>query len=126
MCLPADAMFKRKLVQRIHVETLHGGVSLTMAAIREQCWILTLRQLVKSVRSACWACKRFIASPLTVPPPGPLPTDCTNGGTAFKVIGTDFAGPIKYKQCKKSEEKAYLAISHVASPEPYAWKCCPV
>ena len=43
MCLPADAMFTRKLVQRIHVETLHGGVSLTMAAIREQCWILTLR-----------------------------------------------------------------------------------
>ena len=103
-------MFTRKLVQRIHVETLHGGVSLTMASIREQYWIPTLRLLVKSVRSACWGCKRFIASPLTVPPPGPLPTDRTNGGAAFEVIGTDFAGPIKYKQRKKSDEKAYLAI----------------
>ena len=90
-------MFTRKLVQRIHVETLHGGVALTMAAIREQYWIPTLRQLVKSVRSACWGCKRFIASPLTVPLPGLLPTDHTDGGTAFEVIGTDFAGPIKYK-----------------------------
>ena len=108
--LPADAVFTRKLVQRIHVETLHGGVALTMAAIREQCWIPTLRQLVKSVRSACWGCKRFIASPLTVPPPGPLPTDRTDGGTTFEVIGTDFAGPIKYKQRKKGEEKAYLVI----------------
>ena len=108
--LPAYAMFTRKLVQRIHVETLHVGVSLTMAAIREQYWIPTLRQLVKSVRSACWSCKRFIASPLTVPSPVPLPTDRTNGGAAFEVIGTDFAGPIKYKQRKKSEEKASLAI----------------
>ena len=43
-------------------------------------------------------------------PRGPLPTDRTNGGAAFEVIGTDFAGPIKYKQRKRSEEKAYLAI----------------
>ena len=81
-----------------------------MAAIREQYWIPTLRQLVKSVRSACWGCKRFIASHLTVPPLRPLPTDRTDGGTAFEVIGTDFAGPIKYKQRKKGEEKAYLVI----------------
>ena len=27
------------MIQRIHVETLHGGVSLTMAAIHEQYWI---------------------------------------------------------------------------------------
>ena len=67
--LPADALFTRKLVQRIHVETLHGGVTLTMAAIREEYWIPKLRKLVKSVRSACWGCKRFQASPLTVPPP---------------------------------------------------------
>ena len=107
---PADALFTRKLVQRIHVETLHGGVTLTMAAIREEYWIPKLRKLVKSVRSACWGCKRFQASPLIVPPPGPLPTDRTIGGAAFEVIGTDFAGPLKYKQRKKSEGKAYLAI----------------
>ena len=110
MYLPADALFTRKLVQRIHVETLHGGVTLTMAAVREEYWIPKLRKLVKSVRSACWGCKRFQASPLTIPPPGPLPTDRTIEGTAFEVIGTDFAGPLKYKQRKKSEGKAYPAI----------------
>ena len=51
--LPADSMFTRKLVQRIHAETLHGGVSLTMAAVRESYWIPKLRKLVKSVRSTC-------------------------------------------------------------------------
>ena len=59
--LPADATFTRKLVQRIHAEILHGGVSLTMAAIREKYCIPTRRKLVKSVRSTLWGCKRFRA-----------------------------------------------------------------
>ena len=78
--------------------------------IPEQYWITTLRQLVKSVRSACWGCKHFTASSLTVPHPVPLPKDRTNGGAAFEVIGIDFAGPIKYKQKRRSEEKAYFTL----------------
>ena len=108
--LPAGRLFTRKLVQRTHAETLHGGVSLTMAAIREEYWIPTLRQLVKSVRSAFWGCKRFRALPLTVPPPGPLPTDLTHGRAPFEVIGTDFAGPIYYRLSQKREGKTYLLI----------------
>ena len=37
-------------------------------------------------------------------------TDRTIGGAAFKVIGTAFAGSLKYKQHKKSKGKAYGAI----------------
>ena len=110
MYLPAEVLYTRKLVQRIHVETFHGGVSLTMTAVREQYWIPTLRQRVKSAPSACWGCKRFKALLWTTPPPGPLVTDSTNSGTAFEVIETDFAGAIKSKQHKKREGKAYLAI----------------
>lgn len=108
--LPADSLFTRKLVQRIHAETLHGDVSLTMAAIHEEYWVPTLRQLVKSVRSACWGCKCFRALPLTAPPSGPLPTDRIHGRAAFEVIGTNFAGPIYYKLSQKREGKAYLVI----------------
>lgn len=112
MYLPADGLFTRELVQRIHVETLHGGLTLTMAAIREEYWTPKLRKLVKSVRSACccWGCKSFQASPLTVQRPEPLPTDRTIGGAEFKVIGTAFVGSLKYKQHKKSKGKAYRAI----------------
>ena len=42
--------------------------------------------------------------------PGPLPEDRTTVSAAFEVIGTDFAGPIRYKQRKKSEGQAYLAV----------------
>lgn len=40
--VPANSGFTRKLVQRYHVETLHGGVLLTMAAVRETYWVPTL------------------------------------------------------------------------------------
>ncbi|XP_068712807.1 uncharacterized protein [Montipora foliosa] len=110
MYLPVDATFTRKLVQRIHAETLHGGMSLTMAAVCEEYWIPTLRKLVKSVRSTCWGCKQFRALPVRAPPPGLLPKERTVISGAFEVIGTDFAGPILYKLRNKREGKAYLVI----------------
>ena len=67
--LPADALFTKKLVQQFHVDTLHGGVLLTMAATRETYWIPRLRQLVKTVPSNCFGCKRFTTVPITKPPP---------------------------------------------------------
>ena len=37
--LPRSAVFTRILVQKIHCETLHGGIGLTMVAVRERYWI---------------------------------------------------------------------------------------
>ena len=45
--------------------------------------------------------------------PGLLPT---NSETTFEITGTDFTGPIKYKQYKKREGKAYLAIFMFSLP----------
>lgn len=66
--------------------------------------------MVKSVRSKCYGCKRFSATPARNPIPGQLPEDRTTVGGAFEVIGLDFAGPLKYKEGKKSQGNAYLAI----------------
>ena len=45
--LPDSALYTFKLVQRAHVTTLHGGVGLTMAKVREVQWVPRLRQLTK-------------------------------------------------------------------------------
>ena len=108
--LPHNAPFMKKLVQRVHCETLHGGVGLTMAAVREQYWVPRLRALVKKVRLECWGCKRFRARAVTSPVRGLLPNDRTNPGAAFEVVGIDFAGPVRYRKSAKSKGKAYLAI----------------
>ena len=45
-----DAMtFAKKYVEHAHKATLHGGVGLTMAKVREEYWIPRLRRLVKKV-----------------------------------------------------------------------------
>ena len=108
--LPEDATLTRKLVRRVHCETLHGGVGLTMAAIRETFWVPRLRRLVKKVTKNCWGCKRFQATAIAAPPPGPLPTNRTEGTTAFEVAGVDFAGQIRYRKGSNREGKAYIAL----------------
>ena len=108
--LPRESKLVEKLVQRIRIETLHGGVNLTMAAVCEQFWMPRLRSLVNNVRSSCHGCKRFRATSITKPVPGQLPEERTTVEGAFEVIGTDFAGPIRYKRKSNRERKANLTI----------------
>ena len=108
--LPDDSLFTHKFVQQAHLMTLHGGVTLTMAKVRETHWIPRLRRLTKKVIKGCWGCKRFQAQAYQSPPPGNLPLTRTQGETPYQAIGVDFAGPIKYRLTQKTEGKAYLVL----------------
>ena len=108
--VPDSTIFAEKLVQHAHLATLHGGVSLTMAKVREQHWIPRLRRLVKKVIKQCYGCKRFQAIAVAAPPPGLLPLERTEHSSVFEVVGVDFAGPIKYKKSPRVEGKAYLVL----------------
>ncbi len=108
--IPDFHSFSSSLVRESHLTTLHGGVGMTMAKVRERYWVPRLRRLVKKIRSDCNGCKRFQAKAYQVPPPGNLPTTRTQGTTPFEVIGVDFAGPIKYVTKSRKEAKAYLAL----------------
>ena len=108
--LPDTAVYTEKFVEEAHESTLHGGTQLTMAKVRERHWVPRLRRLVKRIVKKCPGCKRFQATALTVPPPGLLPRDRTEGSIPFQVVGVDYAGPIKFKATEKREGKAYLIL----------------
>ena len=108
--LPDDHPYTSKLVHQAHLSTLHGGVGLTMAKVRELYWVPRLWRLVKKVRGNCWGCKRFRTRAFQSPPPGNLPSTRTQGDAPYQVIGVDFAGPIRYLSRPKTESKAYLAL----------------
>ena len=101
--LPSNVPFMKKLLQQVHTETLHGGLRLTVAAVRKYLRVPKLRHLVKSIRRGCWGSKRSRAMAITALPLGQLPEDRTTGETAFEVVGTDFAGPIRYRRFFKTE-----------------------
>ncbi|XP_068704709.1 uncharacterized protein [Montipora foliosa] len=108
--VPNSHQFADKRVAEAHQNTLHGGVGLTMAKVREQYWIPRLRRLTKKVVKNCHGCKRFNAQAFAVPPPGQLPKDRAEGHSTFEVIGDDFEGPLKYRKRKNLEEKAYITL----------------
>ena len=108
--LPENHPYTQKVVQQAHLCTLHGGVAMTMAKVREVYWVPRLRREVKRIRGDCWGCKRIRARAFQSPPPGNLPSTRTQGSTPFEVIGVDFAGPIHYQTRGKSSRKAYLAL----------------
>ena len=45
--IPKKSALAQKLEQKARLQTIHGGVTLTMTKIRGQYWATTLRQLVK-------------------------------------------------------------------------------
>lgn len=108
--IPDATTFANKYVEHVHKATLHGGVGLTMAKVREEFWIPRLRRLAKKVIRECYGCKRFQAVALAAPPPGLLPLERTEGSTPFEIVGVDFAGPIKYRKSSRVEGKGYLVL----------------
>ena len=98
--------FTAEIMKQAHETTLHGGVSMTMAKVRERYWVPMLRSLAKIVVKHCYGCKRFQAQLLPDPPPGDLPKSRTEGSTPFDVVGVDFAAQIKYGGKRKTDEKA--------------------
>ena len=62
MYLPPGVPFSEKMVQGAHILTLHWGVGLTLAQVRQGYWIPRLRQLAKNVINHCYGCKKFHAA----------------------------------------------------------------
>ena len=108
--LPDSEMYTGKLVQHAREAILHGGVSLTMAKVRETHWAPRLRQLVKRLIKRCYGCKRSHAVAYSNLPPGNLPQDRTVETTPFPVVGVDYAGPVKYRVSRNREGKAYIVL----------------
>ena len=91
--IPNKSLLAEKIVEEAHLQTIHGGVTLTMARTRDQYWIPTLRQLVKRIIKRCYGCKRFNISHYPKTSQGLIPTDRTKQDLPFSVIGTDYVGP---------------------------------
>ncbi len=120
--LPQNHLFTRKLVEQVHLKTLHGGVGMTMAKVRDKYWVPKLRQLVKRVRSGCWGCKRFRVRSYENPPPGDLPTTRTQGTTPSKFSELISRVRSGIGQRERFQRKHIWFSTDVVSQELSIWK----
>lgn len=83
------SVLAEKLVKEVHILTIHGGVTLTMAKISSEYWFPRLQQLVKKTNKKCYGCKKFHVSQYPEPSTRLLPEEHTIQNLPFKMVGID-------------------------------------
>ncbi|XP_059221542.1 uncharacterized protein LOC131996109 [Stomoxys calcitrans] len=94
--LAYQSRFAQLYVDFIHKLTLHGGIQLTLATVRLECWIIRARNLIKTRMRNCKECTiaRQIRQGQIM---APLPEERTTFGRPFATTGVDIAGPFELK-----------------------------
>ncbi|XP_035231766.1 uncharacterized protein LOC118203593, partial [Stegodyphus dumicola] len=91
----------QSLVLEYHKKNSHAGVQMLMSMIREEYWIISARQTIRSIIKKCITCKRFTTkSPSTIPIH--LPLDRVRDARTFEVTGIDLCGPLILRKRTKA------------------------
>ncbi|XP_055527801.1 uncharacterized protein LOC129720363 [Wyeomyia smithii] len=109
--LPGFHYFTRLLLMSIHLKTLHGGVSLTLAVTRNEFWPTNGRRAVRNTIHKCYRCIRANPQPIKQSK-GQLPHARVSPSRPFSITRIDYCGPVFVKTPgrKASPIKAYTAI----------------
>ena len=101
-------IFLSKLIQHVHNQIMHLGVSNTMAAVRETWWIPKLHEKVKKAIHKCNVCRLYSTKPFGAQVTAEMPSFRTEGSRPFEVTGLDFAGPLYYRVSKNNNNNNSL------------------
>ena len=108
--VPRELKLAEKLIEEAQIQTIHGGLTLTMTKVRSKYSVPTLRQSVKRVLRICCGCKKLHVKRYPVPQKGLLQVDYTNSDLPFKIRGTDYTGSFLCKSKWKMERKVYIPL----------------
>ena len=105
ICLPSSSALSEKIILLAQRKNLYGGVASTMAEVGSFFWKPVLRKSSKFVIQNYHGCKRFRATHYPNPKPGFLPRYRAEQTLPFRILGTNYAGPL---YCKS--KGSYLII----------------
>ena len=107
--LPANSSFTNLIIMDTHSKLHHGGVSITVTALRQVYWIPSIRQCVRKLLRRCVTCNKLKGKPFRAPDPPPLPKVRVTESPPFTVTGVDFSGAL-YVKDREGETKVYICI----------------
>jgi hypothetical protein len=110
--LPNDHHVTKLIVEQTHIENLHSGAEGTLAALRQNYWIISPRSLIRQVIHRCNSCFRCNPKRVTQMM-GDLPACRLESNRPFLISGVDYLGPILIKESTgrgKRNVKAYVSI----------------
>jgi len=94
------------IIEETHKKLHYGRSPITMAVVRQVCWIPTIRQRIRSIlrRYVAYVPEQWGNSDLPL-----LPKSCVGSATPFAVTGVDFTGTLYVKE-RIGECKVYMCI----------------
>lgn len=112
MILPGKSHLTKLVIGDAHASVMHGTIHLTMVRVRQDFWLLKLRNEIKKHVHECRRCFRQNPRPIGQLM-APLPQYKNDPSYAFKHCGLDFASPIEIKSSDRRNAnavKAYICV----------------
>ena len=97
----------------VHQQVKHGGVNVTLTALRERYWILKGRQIVKGILRSCVVCKKLEGLPYDSLLSPDLPACRVSDDPPFAHTCLNFAGPLYVQEVvdRGNNVKVYIYFS---------------
>ena len=107
--LPNNERFTHLLIEKIHKQGYHSGVSQCLSQVRYKYWIPQGRATVRSVLRGCTVCRRHEGGPYRMPTMAPLPETRVTEAIALTRTGLDHLGPMIIKT-SEGQMKVWVCV----------------
>ncbi|XP_011858105.1 PREDICTED: uncharacterized protein LOC105555687 [Vollenhovia emeryi] len=111
--LPGRHPLSRLIITHEHERHLHAGPQATLAAVRQNYWLISARDIDRQITRTCTVCFRSAPKPASTIM-GNLPkARIIAPSRAFESCGVDYAGPFYHKEGSRRNSKlikCYMAI----------------
>ena len=102
--LPKSERLTCLVVEKVHKDNMHSGVSQTLAGVRLKYWIPQGRSLVKTVLKKCSVCRQSEGGPYRMPVMAPLPASRVCEACPFSRTGVDYFGPLLVRSTNEHQK----------------------